>query len=109
MSETDWDTCDQHEFTFPRHTECPYCHIEELEAVIDRVKALDERLIERLRGIARSDTMTTEFTPSEHIAWIAAERIAALQARLDAVKSVGFKHGSDDWSDGWDDAIKTVR
>ena len=37
MSETDWDTCDQHAFTFPRHTECPYCRIAELEAEVKRL------------------------------------------------------------------------
>jgi hypothetical protein len=88
MSKTDWDTCDQHEFTFPRHTECPYCRIAVLEQELRHKEFLAQ---EDYRRIYRKDA-----------------RIAALQARLGAVKKVFAEAEDEDWvrKDWLEEALK---
>lgn len=83
---------------------CPVCN--DVMFATDSENALCERIAE-LEALAEAREDANEELGGEILDL--RERIAELEARLDAVKAVGFKHGRDDWSDGWDDAIKTVR
>jgi len=43
---SDWDACDEHEATYPKFGECPYCVIESLQARIPQWISVEDRLPE---------------------------------------------------------------
>ena len=79
VSVEDWDCCDEHETTFPRHGQCPYCTIETLQA---RVAELEKSRINRI---------TCDFTDCQ---WQRkGKRLDAALAELLRLKLIKDTHG----------------
>ena len=73
----DWDVCDDHEQSFPRHGFCKDCRIAELEAKVERLSARGiedmQDTITTLKELADAADLAIQMDFEQGVAWMTDE------------------------------------